>query len=80
VTRATADAKRERKRRLNREAVARHAARQEAGIAVARQVEYRSVVVVMLVYLGWLVDREAHTDAEISKAISDLLADTAKNF
>jgi hypothetical protein len=65
--------------RLTRERVARCVERREAGRAVAR-VEYDGAVLDMLVRLGWLVDGAATDGAAVGRAITALIADSAKNF
>jgi hypothetical protein len=66
----------ERKRRLNRERVARCVARADAGLAVY-QPEIGGEVIDMLVRLGWLQDVEATDRQQVNKAISAMLADAA---
>jgi hypothetical protein len=68
-----------RRKRLNRARVARCTARHEAGLAVAA-VEYSGEILNMLVRLGWLPDDAAINRASIGKAISAMLAASAKNF
>lgn len=67
------------KRRLNRERVRRYTARRETGLA-CYQVEVSGAVIDMLVRLGWLADTAATDPRQVSKAISALLSDTAKNI
>jgi hypothetical protein len=56
----------------------RHRQRVERGAACV-SVEINSEIINWLARIGWLADREAHDPAEIGRAISALLAASARD-
>jgi hypothetical protein len=69
-------ARQPRHRRASRERQRRWRERQQSGCAVY-QVTVTGEVLDMLVRLGWLRDSEATDRQQVSRAISELLADAA---